>query len=255
MLEKSARRRARTCRSGQIRASRKGPMEHSEAHPVDRDPKPGSSFSRVSSCLAGVVFGVVFAAAVAIFFVVARDRASREKETYDHIAVIQAVRRILKATTVQMQVADVVTYRDQKSVLYFFSSEKNAILRVHGKVEAGFDLANGNLAVTADSSKKIVKIRLPHARVAAMDPMVEILDERAGWLNPVKNEDRNLWFRWAHASLKRAALTSGITGEAEKNATQLLSAFVEGYGYHAEITYEGPPEAPVSSSSAAGPPG
>lgn len=167
---------------------------------------------------------------------------TREKSTVDRFAVVEAVRKVLKVATVEMQIAEVVTYHDAKPLLYFFSSDKNAIFRVRGKVLAGLDLTAAPLDIRTDEAGRVIRIRLPRARVLAIDPSLEILDERSGWRNAVTREDRNLWLKWARGDLRRAALDSGITGKAEENARELLSTLTGAYGYRLEVSFVGAPE-------------
>jgi hypothetical protein len=167
-----------------------------------------------------------------------RWRRSPEKETIDRFAVVEAVRKVLKVATVETQIAEVVTYHDVKEVLFFFSSEKNAIIRVQGKVNAGFDLTSKRLEVSFEETSRLLRIRLPRARVLSIDPTIEILNERSGWQNTVTREDRNLWYKWARGDLRRAAIKSGITDQAEKNARELATALAAAYGARLEISFE-----------------
>ena len=97
--------------------------------------------------------------------------------------VVQAVRRIARLATVEMEIADVVRYEEVKTILVF-DIPKNATLRLRGKVIGGFDLAHG-FDVDADTARRRVVVRLPAPQVLAIDDRLEWFDERSGWLNPI----------------------------------------------------------------------
>ncbi len=204
--------------------------------------RPEVRVVRRGRLVAGWLLGIVlFGFALAAILVALRLTRAREKETIDRFAVVEAVRKVLKLATVETQISEVVTYRDVKPVLYFFSSEKNAILRVRGRVSAGIDLTSKRLDIRIDERTRRVTARLPHASVLAIDPTIEILDENSGWRNVVTREDRNLWLRWARGDLRRAALDSGILRQAEKNASELMSTLASAYGYGLDLGFEGEP--------------
>lgn len=194
----------------------------------------------------------MLAVTVAALLVSLRIHRTPEKETIDRFAVVEAVRKVLKVATIETQIAEVVTYRDVKPFLWFFSSEKNAIIRVRGKVLAGFDLTSKRLDIRLDERSRKVQVRLPRATVLTIDPTIEILDEKSGWQNPVTREDRNLWLRWARGDLRRAALDSGILARAESNARELLGTIAGGWGYGIEVTFDGESE-PTEMPESAGP--
>lgn len=189
--------------------------------------------------IVAVAMSVVAAAALLLALRVHRQR---EKETIDRFAVVEAVRKILRVATIEMQVAEVVTYREARPFLWFFTSEKDAVIRVRGKVTAGFDLTSERVDIRIDEATRRVVIRLPRAAVMSIDPTIEILDESSGWRNPVTREDRNLWLRWARGDLRRAALDSRILEQAESHARELMTSFAGSWGYGLDVTFEGQPE-------------
>jgi len=198
----------------------------------------------IALALLGVFAGGLGLAVIAL----QRGAAPTSTRTVDRFAVVQAVESVLRVATVEMHLAEVVTYRDRQSHLFhLIESEKSAVYRVQGKVLAGFDLGAGRLDVTTADGK--VRVRLPHARIVAIDPVIEILNEESGWMNPVTTADRNVWYRWARADLRRAALDAKITDEAETRAAELVRALVHAYGLEAEVSFEGEIEPPAEGEN------
>src|SRR5690349_12704257 len=68
-----------------------------------------------------------------------RSRSARRAE--DSAPVVEAVKKVARLATVEMQVADVVKYEEVRKIVVF-DVPKNATLRLRGTVLGGFDLAS-----------------------------------------------------------------------------------------------------------------
>src|ERR1017187_1272531 len=108
----------------------------------------------------------VFAAAAAVLAVFSAGfflgRWATRREAVSSAPVVQAVRRIARLATIEMEIADVVRYEEVKTVLVF-DIPKNATLRLRGKVMGGFDLSRG-LAAGPAAPRGLVAGRFPARR-------------------------------------------------------------------------------------------
>jgi hypothetical protein len=180
------------------------------------------------ACVAFVTLLGVFLSGVFL------GRASGARKTSESSApVVEAVRKIAKLATVQMDVADVVKYEDVRQIVVF-DVPKNATLRVKGTVLGGFDLGR-SLDVTAEPSKKTLRVVLPPPEVLSVDARIEWFDERSGWLNPITPEDRTRWTAWARASLARAAKDAGLYARATAHARELFTDTASAFGWSADV--------------------
>ncbi len=200
-----------------------------------------------------LILGVLaaFAAVLAVFlagFLTGRWRTRRD--AVSSAPVVQAVRRIARLATIEMEIADVVRYEEVKTVLVF-DIPKNATLRLRGKVMGGFDLARG-FDVEADAVRRIVFVRLPAPQVLSVDDRLEWFDERSGWLNPITPMDRTRWTQWARGSLARAAKDAGLLEKSSAHARDLFTDAASAFGWKAEVTVNGAriPPAPRESATA-----
>lgn len=178
------------------------------------------------------------AVALAVFsagFFLGRWRTRRE--AVSSAPVVQAVRRIARLATIEMEIADVVRYEEVKTVLVF-DIPKNATLRLRGKVMGGFDLARG-FNVEADAARHLVAVRLPAPQVLAVDDRLEWFDERSGWLNPITPGDRTRWTQWARGALARAAKDAGLLEKSSAHARDLFTEAASAFGWTAEVTVNG----------------
>jgi len=186
--------------------------------------------------LLGLIAAV--AAVLAVFsagFLLGRWRTRRDAASA--APVVQAVRRIARLATIEMEIADVVRYEEVKTVLVF-DIPKNATLRLRGKVMGGFDLARG-FDVEADATRRVVVVRLPAPQVLAVDDRLEWFDERSGWLNPITPDDRTRWTQWARGALARAAKDAGILEKSAAHARDLFTDAASAFGWTAEVTVNG----------------
>lgn len=184
--------------------------------------------------------GVAFLALLALLLGVAVGLGyllGRRAETsrVDSAPVVQAVKKVARLATVEMEMADVVRFEDVKTI-FVFDVPKNAVLRVRGRVLGGFDLEKG-FSVEADAASRRLTVRMPAPGIVAVDERVEWFSETSGWLNPITPEDRTRWGTWARGALGRAARDAGLFGKAEAHARELFSGAAAAFGWTAETSF------------------
>ena len=190
------------------------------------------------------------AAALAVFlagFFLGRWRTRRA--AVSSAPVVEAVRRIARLATIEMEIADVVRYEEVRTIL-FFDIPKNATLRLRGKVIGGFDLARG-FDVKADATRRLVTVRLPAPQIIAVDDRLEWFDEHSGWLNPITPNDRTHWTQWARGALARAAKDAGLLEKSAAHARDLFTDAASAFGWTAEVTVNGARVPPAARESGA----
>ncbi|HEX5856378.1 MAG TPA: DUF4230 domain-containing protein [Thermoanaerobaculia bacterium] len=178
------------------------------------------------------------AAVLAVFacgYLIGRWRTRRE--AVSSAPVVQAVRRIARLATIEMEIADVVRYEEVRTIL-IFDIPKNATLRLRGKVMGGFDLARG-FDVEADADRRLILVRLPAPQVLSVDDRLEWFDEHSGWLNPITPSDRTHWTQWARGALARAAKDAGLLEKSAAHARDLFTDAASAFGWTAEVTVNG----------------
>lgn len=190
------------------------------------------------------------AAVLAVFlagFFLGRWRTRRE--AVSSAPVVQAVRRIARLATVEMEIADVVRYEEVRTILVF-DIPKNATLRLRGKVMGGFDLARG-FDVEADATRRLILVRLPAPQIIAVDDRLEWFDEHSGWLNPITPNDRTHWTQWARGALARAAKDAGLLEKSAAHARDLFTDAASAFGWTADVTVNGTRVPPAARESGA----
>lgn len=188
----------------------------------------------LAAFVAGVTLLLAFVAGLLLGRVTKRPAPSESSAP-----VVEAVRKIARLATVEMQVADVVKYEEVKT-LVVFDVPKNATLRVRGTVLGGFDLGKG-VDVVAEPSSKLIRVSLPAPEILSVDARIEWFDERSGWLNPITPEDRTRWTTWARAALGRAAKDAGLHARASDHARELVRDTAAALGWKARVTIAGEP--------------
>ena len=212
----------------------------------------GGSF-RLEAVRRRLLLGLLAASAavLALFaagYLLGRWRTRRE--AVSSAPVVQAVRRIARLATVEMEIADIVRYEEVKTILVF-DIPKNATLRLRGKVTGGFDLAHG-FDVEADAARHRILVRLPAPQILSVDDRLEWFDERSGWLNPITPADRTRWTQWARAALSRAAKDAGLYEKSTAHARDLFTDAAAAFSWTAEVTVGGarvPPAPPATGTA------
>jgi hypothetical protein len=179
------------------------------------------------------------AAVLAVFaagYLIGRWRTRREGVS--SAPVVQAVRRIARLATVEMEIADVVRYEEVKTVLVFIDIPKNSTLRLRGKVTGGFDLGHG-FDVEADAARHRIVVRLPAPQILSVDDRLEWFDEHSGWLNPITPNDRTHWTQWARGALARGAKDAGLLEKSAAHARDLFTDAAAAFGWTADVTVSG----------------
>jgi hypothetical protein len=162
-------------------------------------------------------------------------------------SVVSAVQRIARLATVQMEISDVLRVEEVKTILVF-DIPKNATLRLRGRVLGGFDLDKG-LDVSADETRRIVRVRLPAPQILSVDDRLEWFDETSGFLNPITPGDRTRWTAWARASLAKSAKDAGLFDAASRHAAGLFSDAAAAFGWTADVAIAGAAVAPAPAPS------
>jgi len=180
---------------------------------------------------------ILFAAAAA-FFLSRAIFPPGETRRVEAAPVVLAIRRIAQFSTVEVQVSDVVRYEEAKHFLVF-DFPKSATLRLRGRVLGGFDLQSRRFRVLPDAAGRRVRVFLPGPRILAVDPRFEWFDEKSGWINPITPADRTRWMLWARGELARAARQAGIESKAQDHARELIAAAAEGFGWKADVSFQG----------------
>ncbi|MCM3875192.1 MAG: DUF4230 domain-containing protein [Thermoanaerobaculia bacterium] len=204
-----------------------------------------------------LLLGLLAASAAVLAFFAAGyfiGRWRTRREAVSSAPVVQAVRRIARLATVEMEIADVVRYEEVKTVLVFIDIPKNATLRLRGKVTGGFDLEHG-FDVEADAARHRIVIRLPAPQILSVDDRLEWFDERSGWLNPITPADRTRWTQWARTALARAAKDAGLLDKSAAHARGLFTDAAAAFGWTADVTVSGtrvpsvPPATPATGTA------
>jgi len=180
-----------------------------------------------------VLVGVAVIALAAGFLLGRRVPASSASGS---APIVEAIRKVAKLATVEIEVADVVKMEEVRTIVVF-DIPKNATLRLRGKVMGGFDL-NAGFTVVADDAARTLHVTLPPPGIVSVDSRVEWWDERSRWLNPITPEDRTRWSGWARGSLARAAKDAGLLKRSEDHARELIVEASRALGWKAIVTID-----------------
>src|SRR2546423_13194860 len=146
----------------------------------------------------------------------------RSTTTISNDVVVQQVKAVAKLVSSEATVRDVISYENT-----WYGSTKRSLVVVTGRLLAGIDLRD-NPDVAIDHSNRVIRIRIPPAKLIAVEIKdMHTYDERGGLWNPFTPEDRDAIQRQAGAQLLAAGSQLGLLRHANERAvgmTRMLLA-------------------------------
>ncbi|HEX3534430.1 MAG TPA: DUF4230 domain-containing protein [Gemmatimonadaceae bacterium] len=144
--------------------------------------------------------------------------------------VVSQIRAVAKLVSSEATVRDVIVYENT-----WYGSTKRSLVVVTGRLFAGIDLRD-NPDVSIDHAKKVIRIRIPPARLIAVEIQnMETYDEHGGLWNPFTPEDRDLIQRQARAQLTAAGAQLELIRHANESAVELLRLLLAKDGYVVDV--------------------
>ncbi len=158
----------------------------------------------------------------------------RNETSITHDLVVQQVRAVAKLVSSEATVRDVIVYENT-----WYGSTKRSLVVVTGRLLAGIDLRD-NPDVTIDHAKRMIRIRIPPAKLIAVEIRdMQTYDESGGLWNPFTREDRDAIQRQARAQLTAAGSQLELLRHANESAIELLRMLLAKNGYAVDIALRG----------------
>jgi hypothetical protein len=179
---------------------------------------------------------------VATFLLVEERR--RDREQLESHTVTEAVRRVARLATVEMNVSNWQLRRDKKPLLGFLpiQCEKTVAVLYKGKVAAGLDLDGAAVDIVTSPREKRVTVDVPAPRLMYVDvPPPSLVVADGSVCNRLDSPEYARIHEEARRAIEREALDGGILRRAESNARLLLEEIARPLGYTVELRLTAPP--------------
>ena len=158
----------------------------------------------------------------------------RNETSISHDLVVQQVRAVAKLVSSEATVRDVIVYENT-----WYGSTKRSLVVVTGRLLAGIDLRD-NPDVTIDHARRTIRIRIPPAKLIAVEIRdMRTYDESGGLWNPFTREDRDAIQRQARAQLTAAGSQLELLRHANESAVELLRMLLAKNGYSVDVALRG----------------
>lgn len=199
-------------------------------------PKPRSILLSVAVAFTALAVAVAGLIGYVVWHRLEGRRAEQESRT-----VVDAVRKVARLTTIEMNVSSFQSRRDSKNLLGFIPirCEKMVAVMYRGRVAAGFDLQDSRaLTVTTSVTPhgRRLRVTLPAPRLLYTDaPAPEVVVADGSFCNRFEPADYDILHTEARAAMEAEALRKGILAQAEAHARELLTAVGTALGYQVEI--------------------
>ncbi|HXG71611.1 MAG TPA: DUF4230 domain-containing protein [Gemmatimonadaceae bacterium] len=156
------------------------------------------------------------------------------KTSITHDVVVQQIRAVAKLVSSEATVRDVIVYQNT-----WYGSTKRSLVVVTGRLLAGIDLRD-NADVSIDHAKKQITIRLPQAKLIAVEIRdMHTYDERGGLWNPFTRQDRDAIQTQARAQLNAAGAKLELIRHANESAVEVLKLLLAKDGYAVDVALRG----------------
>ena len=140
--------------------------------------------------------------------------------------VVEAIRKVARLSTVEMNVSSFQLKKDAKNLLGFIPirCEKTVAIFYKGRVAAGFDFQEpGGVKLTTVPGTRRLLVELPPARLLYTDaPPPEVVVADGSLCNRLEASDYQTLTAEARGALEREALNAGILRQAEAHARELV---------------------------------
>ncbi|MFN2637252.1 MAG: DUF4230 domain-containing protein [Gemmatimonadaceae bacterium] len=158
----------------------------------------------------------------------------RNATNITHDVVVQQIRAVAKLVSSEATVRDVIVYENT-----WYGSTKRSLVVVTGRLLAGIDLRD-NPDVSIDHAKRLIRIRIPPAKLIAVEIRdMQTYDERGGLWNPFTREDRDAIQRQARLQLTAAGGQLELIRHANESAVELLRMLLAKDGYAVDVALRG----------------
>jgi hypothetical protein len=164
----------------------------------------------------------------------------RRLERESH-SMVEAVRKVARLSTVEMNVSTYELRRDARNLFGFLpiKCEKTVAVFFRGKVAAGFDLTPKEalaVSVTSSGSRRRLVVDLPPPQLLYTDaPAPEVLVADGSICNRLEAADYQKLNAEARTALQKQAIDAGILGQAERHARELVNSIAAPFGFETEV--------------------
>jgi len=195
----------------------------------------------------GRVVAVVLVVIVVLLWLVSRvpnlNPFTSETTDRSQPALLQSVRDLSQFHGAEGNFQVVVDLEHDVAWVPDFIAGTRTLFVAHGSVDAYIDLANlSEKALTVDTEKKTVQVRLPEPKLAKPNLDQEhtyVYSQDRGVFDSVKSlfqaQDQRELFVLAEKKIGDAAKEAGLTKRAERNLRQTLTGLFTSLGYKASF--------------------
>jgi dihydroorotase-like cyclic amidohydrolase len=158
------------------------------------------------------------------------------------IVNVEAIKKIAQLATIEYHISIALPKAKEKKFLEW--KEATFFVFVKGKVKGSVDLNQAAIDIVNTAEEKLVKIKFKKGAILVSNPEIAEGDIRTvtcsspNIFHPINDKDRNEAQNEAIGKIKQAAIDDGIQSKTAAEAKVVLTNFLQGLGYSAEIEFE-----------------
>jgi hypothetical protein len=161
-------------------------------------------------------------------------RDNKDMLRQESTILLEKLEKVCKVVVAEGYFTEIYDHNSPKEFLWFWNSNKKALVVTKAKVSVGFDFAK--MKVRRDeSNRKLIIEEMPTAEVLSIDTDYKFYDINQGWLNKFKNEDYTQILAESKRLMHEKALQSDLPMIANRQATMMMQQLALSMNWELDI--------------------
>jgi hypothetical protein len=161
-------------------------------------------------------------------------RDNKDQLRQESTILLEKIEKVCKVVVAEGYFTEIYDHNSPKEFLWFWNSNKKALVVTKAKVSVGFDFAK--MKVRRDeTNRKLIIEEMPSAEVLSIDTDYKFYDINQGWLNKFKNEDYTQILAESKRLMHEKALQSDLPMIANRQATMMMQQLALSMNWELDI--------------------
>jgi len=153
----------------------------------------------------------------------------------DTTVLLDRIEKVFKIVMAEGYFSEILSYQDDKRILYMVSDPKKALIIAKAKVLVGFDFAKLRFQQPQPGKKTLVIESFPEPEVLSIDTDYKFYDINPGYLNHFKSEDYTRLLDEAKQTMHDQAMQSDLPRIANNQVQYMMYQLADAMGWQLQL--------------------
>ncbi|WP_128544858.1 DUF4230 domain-containing protein [Larkinella soli] len=164
-----------------------------------------------------------------------RKEASTTDVRQDSVLLLERIEKVFKVVMAEGYFSEILSYQDDKKILYFINDPKKALIIAKAKVLVGFDFTKVRFRRPEPGRKRLVVEFFPEPEVLSIDTDYKFYDLDPGLLNYFRSEDYTRLLDEAKQTMLERAMQSDLPRIASNQIQYMMFQLADSMGWKFEL--------------------